>query len=136
MEEKRRMLVEMPIKVHSYDVDYMQIVNNTVYVKWFEDLRMALLDVHFPLTEMMKAGNTPILAETHVKYLRSVTLESRPTGRVWLSELGASKWVAQFEIAEGEAIYCTGHQVGYYFNMEQHRPVRFPADFLQRYNAL
>lgn len=65
MEEKRRMLVEMPVKVHSYDVDYMQIVNNTVYVKWFEDLRMAMLDQYFPLTEMMKENNTPILAETY-----------------------------------------------------------------------
>ena len=37
----------MPIKVHSYDVDYMRIVNNTVYVKWFEDLRMAMLDKCF-----------------------------------------------------------------------------------------
>ena len=29
---KRKMLIEIPIPVHSYDVDYMQIVNNTVYV--------------------------------------------------------------------------------------------------------
>ena len=136
MEEKRRMLVEMPIKVHSYDVDYMQIVNNTVYVKWFEDLRMAMLDQYFPLPEMMKENNTPILAETHVKYQRSVTLESKPMGRVWLSELGASKWVAQFEIVEGDVIYCTGSQVGYYFNLDRHRPVRFPESFVNIYNSL
>ncbi len=136
MEEKRRMLVEMPIKVHSYDVDYMQIVNNTVYVKWFEDLRMALLDQFFPLTEMMKENNTPILAETHVKYQRSVTLDSKPIGRVWLSDLGASKWVAQFEIVEGDIIYCTGSQVGYYFNLDRHRPVRFPEGFVNYYNSL
>jgi acyl-CoA thioester hydrolase len=136
MEEKRRMLVEMPIKVHSYDVDYMQIVNNTVYVKWFEDLRMAMLDQYFPLTEMMKENNTPILAETYVKYQRSVTLESKPMGRVWLSELGASKWVAQFEIVEGDVIYCTGSQVGYYFNLDRHRPVRVPESFVNIYNSL
>lgn len=107
MEEKRRMFVEMPIKVHSYDVDYMQIVNNT-----------------------------PILAETHVKYQRSVTLDSKPVGRVWLSELGASKWTAQFEIVEGETVYCTGSQVGYYFNLDHHRPVRFPESFVNYYNSL
>lgn len=136
MEEKRRMLVEMPIKVHSYDMDYMQIVNNTVYVKWFEDLRMAMLDQYFPLTEMMKENNTPILAETHVKYQRSVTLDSKPIGRVWLSELGASKWVAQFEIVEGDVVYCTGSQMGYYFNLDRHRPVRFPESFVNLYHSL
>lgn len=35
---KRKMYVEKPIRVMSYDTDYMQIVNNTVYGRWFEDL--------------------------------------------------------------------------------------------------
>lgn len=136
MENKRRMLVEMPIKVHSYDVDYMQIVNNTVYVKWFEDLRLALLDEFFPLTEMMKGNNTPILAETHVKYQRPVKLDSKPVGRVWLSELDSIRWVAQFEIVEEETVYCTGSQVGYYFNLERNRLTRFPEDFVNNFNSL
>lgn len=38
------MYVEIPIKVKSYDTDCMKIVNNTVYVKWFEDLRLEILD--------------------------------------------------------------------------------------------
>ena len=117
----------MPIKVHSYDVDYMQIVNNTVYVKWFEDLRMAMLDKFFPLTEMMKENYTPILAETHVKYQRSVTLDSKPIGRVWLSGLGASKWVAQFEIVEGDVIYCTGSQVGSRNRIKKNRYPNLPS---------
>ena len=117
----------MPIKVHSYDVDYMRIVNNTVYVKWFEDLRMAMLDKFFPLTEMMKENYTPILAETHVKYQRSVTLDSKPIGRVWLSELGASKWVAQFEIVEGDVIYCTGSQVGSRYRIKKNRYPNLPS---------
>lgn len=60
-DNKRKMLVERNIEVHTYDVDFMQIVNNTVYVKWFEDLRMAMMDEYLPLTETMKDGNSPIL---------------------------------------------------------------------------
>ena len=45
----RKMYIEQAIQVKTYDTDYMQIVSNTVYVTWFEDLRMAILDQYFPL---------------------------------------------------------------------------------------
>lgn len=134
--DMKKMYVEQLINVRTYDVDYMQIVNNTVYVKWFEDLRMAILDKYFPLQEMLEEKNTPILAETHIKYLHSITLKSRPMGRAWISEIDRSKWIANFEISEGDRVYCQGYQIGYYFNMETNRPVRFPKDFLEYYENL
>ncbi len=132
----RKMYIEQAIQVKTYDTDYMQIVSNTVYVKWFEDLRMAILDRYFPLEEMMKAGNTPILAETYIKYIRPVTLKNKLTGKAWISEIDRSKWVAGFEIEEHGIIYCEGRQTGYYYNIETKRPVRFPADFLAYYHTL
>ena len=123
----------MPLVVHSYDVDFMQIVNNTVYVRWFEDLRMAMLEKYFPLNRMLEDNNTPVLSETHVKYLRPVTLSSKPVGRVWISEAGKSKWTASFEIVEDDTVYCTGSQTGYYFNLENKRPTRFPDEFLRMF---
>ncbi len=134
--EKRRMCIEQSIKVRTYDVDYMQIVNNTVYIKWFEDLRMAILDQYFPLEEMLADNNSPILSETHIQYLNSVTLKSKPIGKAWISELDRSKWVANFVIYEGEMIYAQGSQIGYYFSLDRHRPVRFPESFLSYYQSL
>ena len=58
---KRKMLIEIPIPVHSYDVDYMQIVDNTVYANGSNG--MAILD-KYRSREMMKSHNTPILSET------------------------------------------------------------------------
>jgi acyl-CoA thioesterase FadM len=43
---------------------------------------------------------------------------------------------AEIEIAEGERIYCTAHQVGYYFNMDRNKPVRFPKEFLDYYESI
>lgn len=136
MENKKRMYVEEPIKIRSYDTDYMKIVSNTVYVKWFEDLRSAILDVYFPLEEMLKENNTPILAETHIKYLRPLTLANKPIGKAWIEELGTSKWVARFEIEENGVMYCEGMQVGYYFNMDRNRPVRFPSSLIEEFEAM
>lgn|SRR5574344_206177 len=130
---KRKMLIEMPIPVHSYDVDYMQIVNNTVYVKWFENLRMAILDKYFPLAEMMKSHNTPILSETIVEYKRSIGLYDKPAGVAWIDELERSRWVARFEISVGGVLYCTGKQTGCYFSLDTRRPTRFPPELLESY---
>ncbi|MDR1492561.1 MAG: acyl-CoA thioesterase [Planctomycetaceae bacterium] len=132
----RKMFIEQSIKVKSYDVDYMQIVNNTVYVKWFEDLRTAILDRYFPLEEMMKENNTPILSETYVKYHRPITLKNKPVGKAWIEELNKSKWSARFEIVENHVLYCEGRQAGYFYNMEKKRPVRFPKEFIEFYNSL
>jgi Predicted thioesterase len=138
----KKLIVEMPLMVNSFDVDFMQIVNNTVYVKWFEQMRMKFLDDSFPLADMLAVNCSPILAETCVKYLRPVTLRSNLLGRMWITELDRSRWVFEFEISEtlkeGEdessrVIYSTGRQMGYYYNVELHRPVRFPDWFLKKF---
>lgn len=136
MDESKIMTIEMPIIVHGYDVDFMQVVNNTVYVKWLEDMRMAILDKYFPLTEMMEDHCSPILAETCIQYKRPVTFHSRPMGhcRIWLA--GRSRWKAEFVIDEDDKVYATAQQTGYYFNMELRRPVAFPEEMLEKYLIL
>lgn len=136
MECNKKFYLEAPVKVHTYDTDYMGIVSNTVYPRYFEDLRNAILDKYFPLEDMMKEHNTPILSETHIKYIRPLTLETSPTGKVNITLVGASRWEADIEISDENRVYCTGHQVGYYFNLDSNRPVRFPKDFLEYYESL
>ena len=136
MESQKKFYLESPIKVNTYDTDYMGIVSNTVYPKYFENLRNEILDKYFPLEEMLKEKNTPILAETHIWYKRPITLNSHPVGKINVTLTGASRWEAEIEIAEGDRIYCKGHQVGYYFNLERNKPVRFPQDFLNLYESI
>ncbi len=130
------MYIEQSIKVKSSDTDYIQIVNNTVYVKWFEDLWIAILDKYFPLEEMFKENNSPILTETYVKYIKPLTIKNHPIGRAWIEKLERSTWVACFEIVENDIIYCEGKQTGYYFNMDRMRPVRFPENVLENYKRI
>lgn len=131
--DDRKMYVSQPIVVRSYDVDYMQIVNNTVYVKWLEDLRMAILDKYFPLTKMLETHDSPILAETNISYKHPVTLGSKPVGQCWIWLTRKGRWRAEFIISEGDKVYATAWQTGYYFNIEKHRPVPFPDDMIEKY---
>ena len=43
---------------------------------------------------------------------------------------------AEIEIVEGERTFCTARQVGYYFNMDRNKPVRFPKEFLDYYESI
>jgi acyl-CoA thioesterase FadM len=39
----RPLLVELPIVVKTYDIDFANIVHNRVYIRWLEDLRQQRL---------------------------------------------------------------------------------------------
>jgi len=41
--------VEIAFTVHTYDIDFANIVSNIVYIRWLEGLRLAMLDRYLPL---------------------------------------------------------------------------------------
>lgn len=130
----RPMLVEMPIKIHGYDIDVMGIVNNIVYVRWFEELRNCFLDSFLPYDEIFERGISPMLKRTDVEYMGFLTMKDRPLGRIWMLEIGKTKWKAGFEIVTGDRVNCRGIQEGLFFNLESKRPARIPAELSVQYH--
>jgi acyl-CoA thioester hydrolase len=45
--------VEIPLPVRTYDIDFAGIVNNIVYIRWLEDLRLEMLARYFPLADQL-----------------------------------------------------------------------------------
>lgn len=125
----RPLMVEMPIKVNSYDIDVMGIVSNIVYVRWFEDLRFHFLDTWYPFQEMLKEQFSPILSRTEINYKKPLTIYDQPVGQVWLSGIERARWEVSLEIKTEKKLHCTGVQNGYFFNVERKRPVPVPARF-------
>ncbi len=76
------------------------------------------------------------MAETYIKYIKPLTINSHPIGKAWIEKLEKSTWVAPFEIVENDIVYCEGKQMGYYFSMEKNRPVRFPENVLENYKRI
>ena len=118
--------VELAIRVNAYDVDFQGIVNNIVYVRWFEDLRFRLLDEYLPLEQQMAAGFGPILMSTHVEYKRPVRLFDKPVGRLWVTDAGRVRWTVGIEIVVGDVVAATGVQTGVFVDLKTLRPVRMP----------
>lgn len=129
------MLLEMPIQVNGYDIDVMGIVNNVVYVRWFEDLRHFYLDNYWPYKEMLKSKLSPILAKTEVEYKAPVTIQDELIGKIWVANFGRGKWEMAMEISNGKKVVCHGKQTGYIFDMERNRPVPIPDHLRNKYEA-
>ena len=124
---------ELHFRVNPCDTDFMGIVNNIVYVRWFEELRTRLLEDVFSLSDMLKQGESLILHETHIRHFRPLTLESDPLGRVWMEEVGHTLWKMRFEISDNGARCCNAWQRGCYYDIGKQRPAHFPRDFIKHF---
>ncbi|MFV0352942.1 MAG: acyl-CoA thioesterase [Oscillospiraceae bacterium] len=112
--DARPMFVEKEIKVHAYDIDVMGIVSNIVCIRWFEDLRFLLLETYWPYGDMLKIGQSPILNKT---------------------DLTRSRWTVSLEIRAEGTLMCKGSQTGYFYDMEQKRPVPIPQQLHSIYQS-
>jgi acyl-CoA thioester hydrolase len=83
----RPLEVELTIPVRTYDINFVGIVSNIVYIRWLEDLRLKCLDEYFPLAQQIECGYAPILAGTKIDYKHPIKLADQVIERLWLGNL-------------------------------------------------
>lgn len=130
---KRIMDCECPISIHSYHIDSMRIVHNSIYVKWFEEIRMVFLDKYYPYKYMLEKNYSPVIASTELNYKYPLRLTDKPIGRAWVEDFTRAKWILQFEIVTENRIHCTGRQVGYMVDLTRLRPVPMPVELMAQF---
>ena len=118
--------VELTFTARTYDIDYAGIVSNIVYIRWLEDLRLAMLEHYLPLEDELAAGVTPILLSTHIEYRRALRLFDRPVGRMWLSEVGKVRWKLNAEIVLDGTVSATAEQYCAHVSLSTLQPQRAP----------
>ena len=131
----RPLLVEIPIAVKTYDVDYAQIVHNAVYVRWLEDLRLQVMAEHYPMEDSLAVGQSPILERTEINYRQPLRLFEKAVGRMWVSKLSRARWEVEAEICRGEVVTVTARQTGYFMDIERYRPIRIPDILRAKWEA-
>jgi acyl-CoA thioester hydrolase len=123
--------LDLPIK--TYDIDFAGIVSNIVYIRWLEDLRLKMLESHFPLEQLMSKGYCPTVNSTQIKYQKALRLGDRPIGKMWMSQLGRLRCTLQAEICLDNRIVATATQVGFFINLETMRPIAMPEELKEVY---
>ena len=136
MNEKRPLLVELPITVKTYDIDFANIVHNMVYMRWLEDLRLEILERIYPVAEMLQEGIGPILTRTELDHLWPTQYGDVVIGRMWVTNVTRVRWTVQGEIVANERTAVAAIQTGYFSDMRTFRPIRTPPRFLQAWQQV
>ncbi len=124
--EGRRLLVERPIVVRTYDIDFANIVHNIVYFRWLEDLRSEILADVLPIANILSGGVSPIVTASAVEYRSPVRIGDAVVGRMWVAELGNTRWTLAAEMLVGARLCATARQSGIFVDLKTLRPVRVP----------
>ena len=133
--QSRPFETHLTFQVKSYDVDYVGYVHNTVYLRWLEDLRIAMLAPYYSLERFVSEGMSPIILRTTIEYKRPLRLFDIFTGTVWVSHLEGVRWTVQHELVHDGSIAATAEQFGVFINLASRRPVPAPKELMDRYRA-
>jgi acyl-CoA thioester hydrolase len=132
-DQKQPFEIEICLPVRTYDIDFAGIVNNIVYVRWLEDLRLEMLARYFPLDEQLKSGIAPVIVQTKIDYKQSIKLADAPSGRMWIKAMESLRWTVNAAILVNGKAAALGEQVGIFINLENNKPIRIPERLKQKY---
>ncbi len=126
-------IVERDLPVRTYDIDFAGIVGNIVYVRWLEDLRLAMMEEIYPIARALAEDVAPILLETKIAYEKPVTLSDALKGRMWVVEMGRLKWRLAAEFVVGDERRASAEQTGIFIRLSTRRPIAPPLALRRRY---
>ncbi|MCW8803497.1 MAG: acyl-CoA thioesterase [Ignavibacteriaceae bacterium] len=78
--QENQKFVQLVPEIKTYDIDIAGHVNNAVYIKWFEDLRIKLFIEHFNLPELLLNNLYPVVVSTEIHYKKFLKLFDKPIG--------------------------------------------------------
>ncbi len=131
-----RLEVQVPLRVKPYDIDVVGVVSNIVYVRWMEDLRLAMLDAFLPLDEQMAEGIVPAILKVAIEYKRSIQLHDEVVATMWLSGLEKLRFEVTAEFRANGHLAAIGRQEGCFISLATKRPVRPPEKLVTMYRQL
>lgn len=131
--QKQSFEIEISLPVRTYDIDFAGIVNNIVYIRWLEDLRLEMLSLHFSLGEQLKNGIMPVIVQTKIDYKQPIKISDMPIGKMWMQSMESLRWRVNAVISVNGKTAALGEQVGVFVNLQSKKPVRMPAELRHKY---
>ena len=117
--------------VMTYDIDFAGVLNNGVYIRWLEDLRLMYADQVLPLAEADRRGIVPSLTRTEIDYLVPVRFPDKVEGRMGMLEQGRARFIlwGEFHSQARGLVTARARQVGVFVYRQTLRPAPLPEEF-------
>ncbi len=94
------------------DMDAFNHINNTVYFRYFENVRIAYFEAVGINQLMAKESIGPILGETQCRYLKPLTYPDKITIATWISHLRNKRFTMQYQIFSEKLNSCVAEGSG------------------------
>lgn len=131
--QKKPLEIAENLPVKTYDVDFGGIVNNIVFIRWLEDLRLKIMDTYCPLQLQLAQGIGPVLLQTKIDYKKAVKFTDKPVGRMWAINMTKHQWVVRAEISLEGKVAASAEQKGLFVRLSDGYPTSVPRELYQEY---
>ena len=128
----RPLETELVFPVRTYDIDFAGIVSNIVYIRWLGDLRLQMLEGHYPLEPVLARGEGPVLARTEIEYLLPVRFGSSVRGVMWAAGHGRARFDLEAEFTVNDRAVAHASQRGYFVHYGRMEVLPLPEELRGR----
>jgi acyl-CoA thioester hydrolase len=133
LKQSRPFEIELTFPVKTYDIDFAGILSNIVYIRWLEDLRVAMIANYHPISKILEDDIAPIVLHTSIQYKQAINMFDLPVGRMWMSEMKRLRWKVNAEVVVAGNIAAIAEQSGCFINLSSRKPVPIPIKLSQEY---
>lgn len=121
------------ITVQTYEIDAAAHVNNIVYIKWVEEMRVKLINSNVSIKRLMLDQYFPVVGETNIRYKRPIELFEDVTGKMWIDSYAHSVWKINFEFWVDNELSAKGYQKVMLLNMKNNKMEQIDEKFVKKY---
>ena len=121
------------------EMDSFQHVNNIVYFRYFESVRMVYFGKVKIMDIMEKFKTGPILAETHCKFIRPLTYPDRITVAAVIDEIQEDRFLMNYAVAShsnNKKLSAVGSGQIVYYDYAKNQKTAIPEDVLKEIHSI
>ena len=125
--DTKKLTFEMVIPIRWGDMDAMGHVNNTLYVRYLEIVRIEWLTQVWGPPDV--SGEGPVIVNTFCNFLRQLKYPGDVLAKHYVSDLGRTSFMAWVTLERTDApglLYATGGAKTVWINYRQERSVPLP----------
>lgn len=102
--------VSIDLQIKTYDIDIAGHVNNVVYIRWLEDLRIKLFENINSINSLLESGFYLVVVSTQIKYKKQLKYSDKPTAQMHIDFIKHGILNLKFEFALNGNQIAVGEQ--------------------------
>ncbi len=108
--EEEKYKTSIDFKIKTYDIDAAGHVNNIVYIKWLEDLRVKLFEQLLPISTLLYLNLYPVVISTNIVYKKQLKLSDKPSGYVCVQNIMHNMMMLKFNFTIDKKVCAVAEQ--------------------------